>query len=483
MTNTNKAASGEQNLDHLGAILEKAKSDARHMITIQPAAVLELIALARRAAPAGLSTALAEVTAKLEREAAANLSLGMENRQLREELASRAAPVSAPIAGDVQFIKTWQMRAAEAHGMRWQSAWNLEQHMYAEIADLRAALANLRKQVDAALERELAHYAATTERQLAELDALANQPAPTAAPEQVAQGADEHALFEAWYIASQAENAGRTLREDEVEIFLQRRDDSAGTYIVCNPQWTGWQARAALSQPSEAAPLPPFTVSRYSDTKQRGVLVIFDRKLLDSELDTVRAALAAPSLPAAFVPFGRFHSRTHPDGSTTTFHTRDDDPDSFVLYRAAHQPAQEQAEPLSEAQLDRIARSYFSEQWAVAHAKDAIHDAFMEAAKVAASPVVRAQSEESGPREFEIWAEGYCDNGTEGRWTDPVLWGRADGVDFLDACRNFAKENEEFARYLHISDGVAHAYTRLHPQSPKLGRAAIRAAQEGESNE
>ena len=40
-----------------------------------------------------------------------------------------------------------------------------------------------------------------------------------------------------------------------------------------------------------------------------------------------------------------------------------------------------QAEPLSDAQLDRIARSYFSEQWAVQHAKDAIHDAFLEASK------------------------------------------------------------------------------------------------------
>ena len=56
-----------------------------------------------------------------------------------------------------------------------------------------------------------------------------------------------------------------------------------------------------------------------------------------------------------------------------------------------------QAAPLSEVQIDRIARAYFSEQWAVQHAKDAIHDAFEDARKAATlSPLCGAQHAESG---------------------------------------------------------------------------------------
>jgi len=56
-----------------------------------------------------------------------------------------------------------------------------------------------------------------------------------------------------------------------------------------------------------------------------------------------------------------------------------------------------QAAPLSEVQIDRIARAYFSEQWAVQHAKDVIHDAFEDARKSATlSPLCGAQHAESG---------------------------------------------------------------------------------------
>lgn len=70
-----------------------------------PAAVLALIALARRAQPEGMSIALREVTDKLSAASAENLSLGMENRQLREQLEARAqpegeAPQAAPLRAD-----------------------------------------------------------------------------------------------------------------------------------------------------------------------------------------------------------------------------------------------------------------------------------------------------------------------------------------------------------------------------------------------
>lgn len=54
---------------------------------------------------------------------------------------------------------------------------------------------------------------------------------------------------------------------------------------------------AALATPSHpaigTASLPPFSVSRFSDTKQRGVLVIFDRRLSDDEIAHIDARLSA----------------------------------------------------------------------------------------------------------------------------------------------------------------------------------------------
>jgi len=53
-----------------------------------------------------------------------------------------------------------------------------------------------------------------------------------------------------------------------------------------------------------------------------------------------------------------------------------------VAREVAAQAGQVAAAGLSEEQKDRIARNYFSEQWAVQHAKDAIHDALTEASAV-----------------------------------------------------------------------------------------------------
>jgi hypothetical protein len=51
---------------------------------------------------------------------------------------------------------------------------------------------------------------------------------------------------------------------------------------------------------AQADALPAFNISRFSDMKQRGVLVLFDRKLSDAELETVRVAICAA--PPASTP-------------------------------------------------------------------------------------------------------------------------------------------------------------------------------------
>ena len=80
----------------------------------------------------------------------------------------------------------------------------------------------------------------------------------------------------------------------------------------------------------------------WSDVLAQMVLQMASDKaaLRNRLLDIARhspSAPGTPEAPAGFVPFGRFHSRKHADGSVTTFHTRDDDPDSFVLYQRAAQ--------------------------------------------------------------------------------------------------------------------------------------------------
>ena len=58
-----------------------------------------------------------------------------------------------------------------------------------------------------------------------------------------------------------------------------------------------------------------------------------------------------------------------------------------ALGEVATQAGQVAATVLSEELTDRIARNYFSEQWAVQHAKDAIHDALTEASAVGEAAV------------------------------------------------------------------------------------------------
>lgn len=59
--------------------------------------------------------------------------------------------------------------------------------------------------------------------------------------------------------------------------------------LACGP------AKSAKHRPSDTGGAIPadFSVSRYSDTRNRGVLVIFERRLTDAELEAVRAALAS----------------------------------------------------------------------------------------------------------------------------------------------------------------------------------------------
>ena len=45
---------------------------------------------------------------------------------------------------------------------------------------------------------------------------------------------------------------------------------------------------------------------------------------------------------------------------------------------------------------------------------------------------------------YEIWSEGYADNGGS---RGAIHFGSAVGKDFKDACRNYAKENPEFNKY------------------------------------
>jgi len=44
-------------------------------------------------------------------------------------------------------------------------------------------------------------------------------------------------------------------------------------------------------------------------------------------------------------------------------------------------------------------------------------------------------------KEYEIWAEGYRANGDSGH---AHFFGRAKGITFREACKNYAKENESF---------------------------------------
>ena len=105
------------------------------------------------------------------------------------------------------------------------------------------------------------------------------------------------------------------------------------------------------------------------------------------------------SAPAA-KPVGEF--KGYVDGQpAATWFDRDNMPRvGTKLYAApvAAQAGQVAAADLSEKQLDRIARNYFSEQWAVQHAKDAIHDALTESSAAGQVAVPEWQPIETAPQ-------------------------------------------------------------------------------------
>jgi hypothetical protein len=223
-------------------------------------------------------------------------------------LARRAARVSAAIA-----IQPWEDRASSYE----TPAFSKIERMEAEIAELRAA--------------------------------LANQPAPTAAPEQVAQGADERALFEA--------HCKRKMLP--VEPF----GGPCGRHLYADQHtrdaWDAWQAARALSQPSEAAPLDAYEMTRLrrlmkalgqedaferDDAHVRGSLCV----VLGIAAGRIEGALPGPGaapaagdeLPPLPAPMS-VEMLTYPHGfeGYAAGQMRD-----YARAALAHQPAQEQAD-------------------------------------------------------------------------------------------------------------------------------------------
>ncbi|WP_306393443.1 Lar family restriction alleviation protein [Telluria beijingensis] len=472
MNTTPAAPSGEQNLDHLEALAPcpfcrqpgrmhdgsgwyGVGCDTIHAGVMchgycsarqHTSAAAAAAAWNRRAAPAGLSTALAEVTAKLEREAAASLSLGMENRDLRDQLARRAAPVSAPIAGDALRARFEQVAPAFRINVERSKPFP-EKYQYQHAQEM---------------------------WEFWQQAALANQPAPTAAPEQVAQGADE--AFIEWMDGRLSSNPPKPATA--YEAYIEGR-------------------RAALSQPSEAAPLVhgdyvlmPRRLTAENGAKAAMIGEFHEeitvrcpdcdgadddhycascndegtaQQAVPVQWDTIKQIyakavelLAAPSLPAAAAGDERERAMEivrslgwEANGTYAVTHRGDKihTVEFLAIIRAAlaHQPAQEQAEPVAAGHFQRSATGewmqvsrpmsglpgavilYHGPDWpapsqAAQHEagderaamallqeaarawnneRDTELDAVMERAEVflieqrAASPVVRAQSEES----------------------------------------------------------------------------------------
>ena len=118
-----------------------------------------------------------------------------------------------------------------------------------------------------------------------------------------------------------------------------------------------------------------------------------------------------------------------------------------------------QAAPLSEVQIDRIARAYFSEQWAVQHAKDAIHDAFEDARKSATlSPLCGAQHAESEDPIGEFQAEARqakLEEAVSG-WSRHAESGKeALMIEALKSCKasSFRGVDGDWVRSLHYDEG------------------------------
>jgi len=65
---------------------------------------------------------------------------------------------------------------------------------------------------------------------------------------------------------------------------------------------------------------------------------------------------------------------------------------------------------------------------------------------------------------FEIWAEGYLDQGMEGVPAKAKFIGYSEGETFTEACENWYKEHvskESFNKYFRISNGRPIYWCRL----------------------
>jgi hypothetical protein len=80
---------------------------------------------------------------------------------------------------------------------------------------------------------------------------------------------------------------------------------------------------------------------------------------------------------------------------------------------------------------------------------------------------------------FEIWGEGYADNGTKGRKTDSMLLGRQAGIDFADACRRLAARDSAFAKYFD-APSLRFWDCKLYPGAPASGQADTTASATGQ---
>lgn len=67
-------------------------------------------------------------------------------------------------------------------------------------------------------------------------------------------------------------------------------------------------------------------------------------------------------------------------------------------------------------------------------------------------------------KKYDIWAEGFCDQGMEGIPEKARFVGTSEGVDFADACERWYKANvpeSEFKRFFHLHNGKPYYYVRL----------------------
>ena len=251
MTNNTTRLSGEQNLDHLEALARAA--------TPGPWAWWTSNSVLRLTGDDGIDGGVLHAYARRDH---ADICCGESDRAFIAAanpaavleliaLARRAAPVSAPIAGD---------------------------------APLRAALDMLLNDYDVRMVLSASQFAQCE-------SALANQPAPTAAPEQVAQGADDLTDEDQRLVA-------RGMERWRKGIAGECRLPPAGWNCTRTPGHEG--PCAAVPQPSEAAPLGYVERAQLEwlarNTSETASIQLWRAK---APIDAVAVYRAAPSLPAA----------------------------------------------------------------------------------------------------------------------------------------------------------------------------------------